>query len=166
MLITFTIFATILLFFLVNPQTIDSSSIEARSSLLNYKKIPISINGYNISAAIASTDEEKIKGLSGVKQLGVTEGMLFLLHHSSKQGFWMKDMNFPIDIIWIDSMKKVVHIEKELKPCDSIFICPVHTPNADALYVLEVNSGFSDQHLISDGTEINFNLNESSNTPK
>jgi len=166
MLILFAISATILLFCLVNPQTINSLSIKGQDSLNSYKKIPISINSYNISAAIASTDEEKIKGLSGLKELGATEGMLFLLHHSSKQGFWMKDMNFPIDIIWIDSMKRVVHIEKELKPCDSIFTCPVYTPNTDALYVLEVNSGFSDQHSISDGTTINFNLNESLTNPK
>ena len=78
----------------------------------------------------------------------------------------MKDMNFPIDIIWIDAMKKVVHIEKELKPCDSISICPVYTPNADALYVLEVKSGFSDQHFISEGATIKFNLNELPNTSK
>jgi uncharacterized membrane protein (UPF0127 family) len=166
MLIIYAISATILFSFLANPQIINSSSSEGQSFINNYKRIPISINGYNISAAIASTDEDKVKGLSGLKELGITEGMLFLFHHASRQGFWMKDMNFPIDIIWIDAMKKVVHIEKELKPCDSISICPVYTPNADALYVLEVNSGFSDQHLISQGATIKFNLNELPNTSK
>lgn len=166
MLIIYAISAIILFSFLANPQIIDSSSSEGQSFINNYKRIPISINGYNISAAIASTDGDKVKGLSGLKELGITEGMLFLLHHASRQGFWMKDMNFPIDIIWIDAMKKVVHIEKELKPCDSISICPVYTPNADALYVLEVNSGFSDQHLISEGATIIFNLNELPNTSK
>ena len=86
MLIIYAISAIILFSFLANPQIIDSSSSEGQSFINNYKRIPISINGYNISAAIASTDEDKVKGLSGLKELGITEGMLFLFASRFKTG--------------------------------------------------------------------------------
>ena len=45
------------------------------------------------------------------------QGMLFIFNYPSKQGFWMKEMMFPLDIIWLDSNYSVIHIEKKLQPC-------------------------------------------------
>jgi uncharacterized protein len=70
----------------------------------------------------------------------------------------MKDMKFPIDIIWINSNGKVVHIEENLEPCPLVLICPSYAPNMDSQYVLETVSGFSQRNNISLGTDVKFEL--------
>jgi uncharacterized membrane protein (UPF0127 family) len=124
----------------------------------NYKKTIISINGINVTMAIASTDEQRIRGLSGIEKMNENEGMLFLFDKPSKQGFWMNKMNFPIDIIWLDSNNKVVHIEKQLEPCKLFLACPVYNPEVDSLYVIELRSGFADDHSIKNDMIINFDV--------
>ena len=141
-----------------NPQSNnDTSSIDA-DFFPNYKKTTISINGINVTMAIASTDEQRIRGLSGIEKMNENEGMLFLFDKPSKQGFWMNKMNFPIDIIWLDSNNKVVHIEKQLEPCKLFLACPVYNPEVDSLYVIELRSGFADDHSIKNDMIINFDV--------
>jgi uncharacterized membrane protein (UPF0127 family) len=67
-------------------------------------------------------------------------------------------MKFPIDIIWLDSDGKVVHIEQNLQPCVSVFICPNYIPNTDSQYVLETVAEFTQRYNISVGTDIDFEL--------
>ena len=124
----------------------------------NYKKTTISINGINVTLAIASSDEQRIRGLSGIEKMNENEGMLFLFDKPSKQGFWMNKMNFPIDIIWLNSNNKVVHIEKQLEPCKLFLACPVYNPEVDSLYVIELRSGFADNHSIKNDMIINFDV--------
>ena len=124
----------------------------------NYQKTTISINGFNVSMAIASTDEQRIRGLSGLEKMNENEGMIFLFDEPSNQGFWMNKMNFPIDIIWLDSNSKVVHIEKKIEPCKVFLACPVYNPQVDSLYVIELRSGFTDDHSMKNGMIINFDL--------
>lgn len=141
-----------------NPQSNnDTSSIDA-DFFPNYKKTTISINGINVTMAIASIDEQRIRGLSGIEKMNENEGMLFLFDKPSKQGFWMNKMNFPIDIIWLDSNNKVVHIEKQLEPCKLFLACPVYNPEVDTLYVIELRSGFADDHSIKNDMIINFDV--------
>jgi len=75
-------------------------------------------------------------------------GMLFIFKSESRWQFWMKDMRFSLDIIWFDSNRSAVYVEENLPPC-SQEQCPVYTPAAGALYVLEVNAGFVQAHGIS-----------------
>ena len=124
----------------------------------DYEKTLISINGFNVSVAIAATGEQRIRGLSGLDKLDENEGMLFLFDEPSNQGFWMNKMNFPIDIIWLDSSNKVVHIEKQLEPCKLFLACPVYSPHVDSLYVIELRSGFADSHYINEDMIINFDV--------
>lgn len=143
----------------LDPQTnnLTFSATEA-DFFPNYQKTSISINGYNVSMSIASTDEQRIRGLSGLEKLNENQGMLFLFDKPSKQGFWMNKMNFPLDIVWLGSNNKVVHIEKQLEPCKLFLACPVYNPQVDALYVLELRSGFADSHSIKNEMIINFDL--------
>jgi hypothetical protein len=129
--------------------------------LAEYDKLIVTINGYNISAFIADTNEKRTNGLSRVENLDKDQGMLFILDYPSKQGFWMKEMNFPIDIIWINDNYTVIHIEGSLEPCVSTFLCPVYSPSDDAKYVLETNSGFAESHLIEIGSKAVININAS-----
>lgn len=141
-----------------NLQSNNNTSSNDADFFPNYEKTTISINGFNISMAIASTDEQRIRGLSGVEKMNENEGMLFLFDKPSKQGFWMNKMNFPIDIIWLDSNNKVVHIEKQLEPCKLFLACPVYNPQVDSIYVIELRSGFADDHSIKNDMIINFDL--------
>ena len=124
----------------------------------HYDKKTVLINGFKVLLAIASTDELRIKGLSGSEKLNENEGMLFLFDKPSKQGFWMNEMKYPIDIIWLNANNSVVHVEKSLDPCKIFLACPVYSPQSDSLYVLELSAGFADRHSIKNGTNIDLNL--------
>lgn len=70
------------------------------------------IGGKKIRVDIADTVVTRTQGLSGRTSLAETDGMLFVFENADRYGFWMKDMNFAIDIIWIDPEKNIVYIEK------------------------------------------------------
>jgi uncharacterized membrane protein (UPF0127 family) len=140
--------------------SVDNGSFKySLDKLSGYKKANVTINRYNISAFVADTDAKRIEGLSGIENIAQDQGMLFILDYPSKQGFWMKEMKFPLDIIWVDNNNTVVHVEKRLQPCTSIFFCPVFTPLKDAKFVLETGAGFADSHSVKEGTRIVENLN-------
>ena len=127
--------------------------------LAQYRNLTVTIDRYNISAFVADTDDKRSKGLSGVENMFENQGMLFIFNYPSKQGFWMKEMMFPLDIIWLDSNYSVIHIEKKLQPCMSVLFCSVYSPSSDAKYVLETISGFTDLHSVNEGDKIKINSN-------
>ncbi len=102
---------------------------------------------------VASKEASREIGLSNSLPLHSNQGMLFIFNSADNYGFWMKDMIFPIDIIWIGENKKIVYIEKNVLP-ESY---PKNfSPNVKAMYVLEVLSGFSEKHNIKIGDEVFF----------
>ena len=110
------------------------------------------------NARLAETPAQLERGLSGTKHLGTNDAMLFVFDRDAKWSIWMKDMNFPIDIIWIDNDKKVVHIVKNASPDN--YPRERFTPNADARYVLEVPAGSVDERAINVNGTANFDLNQ------
>lgn len=92
------------------------------------------------------------------------EGMLFVYDGPSRQGFWMKDMKFPIDIIWLNGTGSIVHIEENLTPCISSLICPSYSPDKEAQYVLETVTGFSRRHQLEIGTDVDIELTSPDNS--
>lgn len=108
----------------------------------------LSIGGAKISIEIAKTSAELIKGLSGRPALAENSGLFFIFPYTDTHGIWMKEMNFPIDIIWLDENLKIIAIKENAAP-DSY--PEVFTPNAPARYVLEVPAGFVQKHQISVG---------------
>jgi uncharacterized membrane protein (UPF0127 family) len=115
---------------------------------------------FELTAYVAITNDQQVKGLSVKDHLKENEGMLFVFEQPTRQVFSMKDMRFPIDIIWLDSNGTVVHIEHNLQPCimTFAFICPSYIPDKDSLYVLETVAGFSKKHSIKVGTNVDFQL--------
>ena len=79
--------------------------------------------------------------------------MLFVFDHDDRYRFWMKDMKFPIDIIWLDRRDRIVTIHENVSPCPAD-PCPVYTPPANARYVLEVSAGFSRAHDLKPGVRV------------
>jgi uncharacterized protein len=123
-----------------------------------YRQVNVSVNGQVLIADIAATDEQIVKGLSVKNTLAENEAMLFVYDNEAQYTFWMKNMKFPIDIIWIDADKTVVHIEHNLQPCSSDLLCPTYKPVDDSLYVLETVAGFAEKHDIAKGTAVHFEL--------
>ena len=101
-----------------------------------------------IEIEIAETPIELIKGLSGRLTLAENSGLLFIFPYADTHGIWMKEMNFPIDIIWFDENYQIVAIKENARP-DSY--PEVFTPPTPAFYVLEVPSGFAQKNKISVG---------------
>ncbi|MGA2783904.1 MAG: DUF192 domain-containing protein [Candidatus Bathyarchaeia archaeon] len=120
-------------------------------SVSQHKTSHIIISGTLLTVELAETPPAQEKGLSGRPSLPDDHGMLFVFDHQDYWGFWMIDMKFHLDIIWFDSNRQVVFIESNLSPCTTQN-CPVFTPNAKALYVLEVNAGFVAAHQLTYGT--------------
>ena len=123
-----------------------------------YRQVNVSVNGLVLIADIAATDEQRTKGLSVKDSLAENEAMLFVFDNEAQYTFWMKNMKFPIDIIWIDAGKTVVHIEHSLQPCRSDLLCPTYKPVDDSLYVLETVGGFAEKHDIAKGARVEFEL--------
>jgi uncharacterized protein len=121
-------------------------------------KVNITVNNFNLTAEIAVAPEEQSKGLSIKEDLQENEGMIFPYKEPKVLAFWMKDMKFPIDILWLDSDKRVVHIEKNLQPCNPFLPCPSFSPDTKAQYVLETVAGLSDRKGIKIGTQVDFQL--------
>jgi uncharacterized membrane protein (UPF0127 family) len=109
-----------------------------------------------VYAEIADTSASREQGLSGRSGLGEGKGMLFVFDYPGKYGFWMKDMKFAIDMVWINEDGTVVHIERNVTPETYFDFNPpktfVNTP--DAKYVLELPSGASEQYGIYLGTKV------------
>jgi uncharacterized membrane protein (UPF0127 family) len=98
---------------------------------------------------VAQDPTSRAKGLSGVTSIGPNEGLLFVFDTEEKWGIWMKDMKIPLDIIWLDSNKKVVHIVKDAAP----ELSTDHTfePTKAAKYVLELRAGATSEYSIKIG---------------
>lgn len=113
----------------------------------------IQTGGARLLVAIADTPQEREQGLSGTTELDEGEGMLFIFDRDGQHSFWMRDMSYSIDILWISAQKRVVYIEKDVSP-DTF--PDAFTPPTSARYVLEVPAGFSDAHGLGVGDEISF----------
>ncbi len=109
----------------------------------------LSLNGGNIKHILANTAETRIKGLSGMESLPKDTVMLFVFDTPDKYGIWMKDMNFPIDIIWLDHEGRVITLESNVSP-DTF--PKVFFPPENSLYTIEANSGFIDQNQLEVGS--------------
>jgi uncharacterized membrane protein (UPF0127 family) len=80
--------------------------------------------------------------------------MLFVYQEEGAHSFWMKNMRFPLDIIWIDRNNRIVDIYEFALPCKDF--CKTITPRANAKLVLEVNAGFIAKNRIRVGNKVIF----------
>ncbi len=138
------IFFTIGFFLVKNnlPENLEVSQIK-------YVKIA----GVKLKTELALTPEAQEKGLSGRKELKEDESMLFVFSLAGKYPFWMKDMDFSIDIIWIGEDLRVVYIKKDARPES---YPETFAPAGDAKYVLEVISSFSEKNNLKEGEKVEF----------
>jgi uncharacterized membrane protein (UPF0127 family) len=89
---------------------------------------------------VADTDMSRMLGLSGRKNLGDNEGMLFIFPIPGEYSFWMKGMNFPLDFVWI-SNGSVIQVNENVPTPTSTLDFKTYSPSAPVDQVLEVNAG-------------------------
>ncbi len=112
-------------------------------------------NGDTIIADLAKTEEDRMRGLMFRKTLNDDQGMLFVFEKEGLYSFWMKNMNFAIDIIWLDNFKRIVHLEREVPPCEKD-PCPSYVTVLPAKYVLELKAGSIEKRKLKLYDQIDF----------
>jgi len=118
---------------------------------LGEEKLGIFVRDVPVTVSVADTEEKRAKGLSGVEKMPDREGKLFVFEKAGRYGFWMKDMFFSLDILWINDNGYITHIEKNVKP-DSY--PTVYSSPDEAKYVLELNAFFTDTFSIAVGDKV------------
>ena len=127
------------------PSEIKLESVEFPMGTIKVDEVPLQVQ-------IADTEPRRIRGLMFQDQLPYDQGMIFVFEQSGLHSLWMLNMQFSLDMIWFDQDGKVVHIEKDVPPCKTaleITTCQSIIPDEEAVYVLEVTSGFVDQNNIT-----------------
>ncbi len=118
----------------------DSSSPGALQS--HQGTILVKIKSAVLETELADTPEKRQRGLSGHAPLAENQAMLFIFEKPDFYSFWMKDMAFPIDIIWLDGGFSVVGLAQNISPKS---FPKTFLPDSPAMYVLEIQAGLADK---------------------
>jgi uncharacterized protein len=111
------------------------------------------VGGNKIEVEIADSSNERARGLCCRDYLANNSGMLFVYENPGDYKFWMKDTLIPLDMIWIDKDKKIIHIEHSVQPNTYPKTFGSKQP---AQYILEVNAGYAKEHEIKVGNKAEF----------
>ena len=115
--------------------------------------------GTVVMAELADTIEERARGLMFRPSLEKNRGMLFTFVEPQQWSFWMKNTRIPLDILWMDQKKRIVHIERNVPTCSRTDDgCPQYQPNENAVYVLELAAGSADALKLERGATLRFQL--------
>jgi hypothetical protein len=108
---------------------------------------------------VADTPQKRTEGLMYREHLGADRGMLFTFLQAQAWTFWMKNTKIPLDIIWMNEKKQIIHMEQNVPICtrtdDS---CPQYQPNDEALYVLELAGGRAESLKLQRGSKLQFRV--------
>ncbi len=147
----------------------QSNNIEGNrvAGLTEYEKnldkvynTPLQVGNSNLLVQVVSDDASRQLGLSGRTRLMKDSGMLFDFTNTqnTRPSFWMKDMKFPIDIIWINN-NKITGIETAVPipdPNTADYQLATYSPPTTITHVLEVEAGWSAQNKIKVGDTIKY----------
>ena len=114
-------------------------------------------SGKALQVEVMVKDEDRAMGLMFRSSLALDRGMLFLFEQSDFHGIWMKNCKFPIDILWLDEARTVVHVENSVPPCKAD-PCPVYQPLRKAAYVVELSAGQARREGALVGSAVRFTL--------
>ena len=115
-------------------------------------------NGAFLKSEVADTPEKLLFGLAFRPSLPDDEAMLYIFGESGPHRVWTKEFQFPVDVIWVDESKIIVHLEKNVPPCSQNPCTWYGPPPKNARYILESNAGFIAREKIVVGTQVKFSL--------
>lgn len=137
------------------PNISQPSSSTNNGSSPSNGQLKIGDNLLNVE--IADTQDKRQIGLGGRDNLATNSGMLFVFSNTDKHSFWMKDVHFSLDFIWILD-NKIIDITPNVPPPtpdQSVNTLPIYESNSPINKVLEVNGGYVSSHNIQVGDSIN-----------
>lgn len=146
----------------LKKDTVQSLQSQAETSNINnkIKKGKVVFGNTSIDIEVSDTIATRQLGLSYRESLDQNSGMLFVFDSYNIEYFWMKDMKFPLDIIWIKD-DTIVDISKNV-PTPKVEVplnqLPTYSPKEKVNYVLEVNAGFADKNKIKIGDRVQINF--------
>jgi len=143
LMISIAVLAVVFVFLLLRP-----AATLAKSSLF--------IGNNRFEVLVADTPVLRAQGLSGTKSLSADGGMIFIFDKPDRYGFWMKDMNYPLDFVWVESHAggaRVADITENVAPGT---YPEVFKPSVPATAVLEVSAGTIKNKNIKIGDEVSF----------
>ncbi len=114
-------------------------------------------SGKVLQVEVMVSDEDRAMGLMFRPSLALDHGLLFVFDRSDFHGFWMKNCRFPIDMVWLDAGKQVVHVAEAVPPCKAD-PCPVYEPLRRARFVIELNAGQARREKAVVGSTVRFEL--------
>jgi uncharacterized membrane protein (UPF0127 family) len=104
-------------------------------------------DGAAVTAELAVTDAERQLGLMFRPKINDDQAMLFIFEEEGIHSFWMKNMRFSIDILWLDKDRRIVHMEEQVPACAQD-PCPSYPTSQPARFVLEIRSGGAAAHKL------------------
>ena len=138
---------------IVGVAGIISLPSEVKLESVEFPRGMVKLDDVVLEVQIADTDPRRARGLMFQDQLPFDQGMLLVFDSDDRRSIWMLNMQFSLDVFWIDSDGKVVHIEKDVPHCKTAVetvTCPSYKgAGQDAKYVLEVTAGFIDKYNIT-----------------
>lgn len=108
-----------------------------------------------VEAEVADTPKAHMTGLMNRPSLDSGHGMLFIFPDDQVRGFWMKNVLFPIDIIFVNSSLQVESFHENVPPCET-FPCPTYRSMGKVRYVVEVPAGFCKENQVRPKDRVEF----------
>jgi uncharacterized membrane protein (UPF0127 family) len=115
-------------------------------------------NGDTVLAESAIEYAELLRGLMFRDSIPEDGGMLFIHNKMGRYSYFMYQVRFPIDIIWIDSKKNVVDVIANVPPCPATKAseCPTYGGSKEAQFILEIPAGKAAEYKVTVGSKIDF----------
>jgi uncharacterized membrane protein (UPF0127 family) len=133
-------------------------ALAAAAALATPAVVPLTLpSGKVLQAEVMVRDEDRMMGLMFRPSLPLDRGMIFLFETADFHAIWMKNCKFPIDIVWLDEEKKIVHVAESVPPCKAD-PCPVYKPLRKALSVIELNAGQARREGAAVGATVRFEV--------
>jgi uncharacterized membrane protein (UPF0127 family) len=114
----------------------------------------LKIGDQTVYVSVADTEATRELGLGGRESLASDEGMLFIFPTEGTYSFWMKDMHFAIDMLWISNNGTIIHIQSDVVPATYPESFAPTSAEGLARYVLELPAGYAREHNIKVGDKV------------
>ncbi|HVC57985.1 MAG TPA: DUF192 domain-containing protein [Candidatus Acidoferrales bacterium] len=118
----------------------------------------MTIGKRTLDALVADTFVKKMIGLMFRDGLPSGGCMLFAFDYSSRQGIWMRNMKFPIDIVWLDEKKRITGMKSGTKPANGFFDFTTYYPGSPSKYIIELPSGFLSRNKVGKNSKVSFKI--------
>ena len=145
----------------------DATRAAFPTSTAGLATMQVRVGARAIDVEVAATPDQRAQGLSGRVSLPADAGMLFDMGQVTTPDFWMKDMRFALDLVWIGADRRVLGVTPGVPPQPGVPDAQLllYRPPSPVRYVLEVNSGAAARLGLTAGAQLAFNLPAASATP-